>query len=322
MLATDGAFDSPVENVTWQGGLAAPPGAVTCAWVHARDASGNWGPYASLCFAVIFAGPDSVPPALASIDGVRLTNGTNDLSIGWLPAWDEGLYGGTKEYHVFRSTSPRGTPVDISGPIVGNGSVRYAYIDRGRGADVADYFYRIETIDTANFNSNSTTLGVKTHIAFSAGLNLLGVPVDLTNRAIGNLLLGGPWSDAWSYDACNVGFRWSSSIPSDGVTFPLPKGRGFWLNGTVAGSITALGVVTQTAQVRLCAGWNMIALPGFAAGLTVQDLMAATGADHVMGFDPAGPYHVRDLAASDAISVGRGYWVHVAADVNWNVAGW
>jgi hypothetical protein len=50
--------------------------------------------------------------------------------------------------------------------------------------------------------------------------------------------------------------------------------------------------------------------------------MAATGADHVMGFDPAGPYHVRDLAASDAISVGRGYWVHVAADVNWNVAGW
>jgi len=321
MLATDSAYDSPVENVSWQGGMAASPG-ITCVWVHAHDVAGNWGPYSSLCFVVIFAGSDAVPPALASVDGVRFTNGNNDLAIAWLPAWDEGLFGGTREYHVLRSTSPRGIPVDASGAIAANGSVRYGYVDPGRGADGADYFYRIETIDTASFDANSTTMGVKTHIPFLAGLNLLGMPVELSDPVIGSLLSGGTWSDAWAYDACSGGFRWSSSLPSDGVTFPLAGGRGFWLNGTANGSITVLGVVTLAAQVHLCGGWNLVALPGFAAGLTVQDLKSSTGADLVMGFDPAGPYHVHDLAASDPVVAGRGYWVRVASDANWMVAGW
>jgi hypothetical protein len=52
MSAGDGAFDASVENVSWQGRLAVPVGS-TCAWGHARDGSGNWGPFMATCFLAI-----------------------------------------------------------------------------------------------------------------------------------------------------------------------------------------------------------------------------------------------------------------------------
>src|SRR5439155_950070 len=156
---------------------------------------------------------------------------------GALPS-DEGLYGGTTEYRVLRATSPRGPYADVSGAILGNGSASYEFVDPARGADASDYFYRIETVDAATNAANSTSLLVKVHLAFAAGLNLLGMPVDLTDPTFGDLVAGRAWADAWTYDACSGGFGWSSAIPSDPSTFALPKGRGFWLNGSAADSIT------------------------------------------------------------------------------------
>ncbi|HKW42677.1 MAG TPA: fibronectin type III domain-containing protein, partial [Thermoplasmata archaeon] len=321
MTAVDGTFDTATENVSWQGGLAAPPG-VSCGWIHALDVAGNWGPYGSVCFVVISIGPDTVPPGPAALEGLRLANASTDLSITWLPAWDEGLYGGTTEYHVWRSTSPRGTYADISGPIVANGSARYVFVDVGRAVDAPDYFYRIETLDAANNSAISTAIVGKTHILFLAGLNLLGMPVDLTDPRFGALASGRAWADAWTYDACSGGIGWTSAIPSDAVTFSLPSGRGFWVNGTTSDFVLALGRIARTSQIRLCAGWNLVALPGFATGITVGDLRTATGADAVMGFDPAGPYHLRSLADAMALAIGQGYWVHVRTNATWTVAGW
>ena len=320
MTPTDGGFDATVETVAWQGSLGIAPGD-TCVWVHARDAVGNWGSYASQCFVVIFAGPDNVPPAATAPDAVVLTGGQN-LSIGWPAALDDGEYGGTTEYRVLRSTAPRGSFTDVSGSIPADGSGRYTFLDPGRGADASDYFYRIESIDGANNIALSTSLAAKVRIAFAGGLNLLGMPLHLTNPGVLDLFAGRPWVDAWTYDACSTGFGWASSLRIEVQGFSVASGRGFWVNGTASDFVTALGVVGETNRVRLCAGWNLIAVPGFAAGVTVQDLIAATQAIHVSGFDAAGPYHVRELNGADVLLAGRGYWVYVPEDVDWTVAGW
>jgi len=52
------------------------------------------------------------------------------------------------------------------------------------------------------------------------------------------------------------------------------------------------------------------------------ELLAATGASRVSGFDAAGPYHVRDLIGTDVLLAGRGYWIYVAVAVDWMVPGW
>src|SRR5205823_7391125 len=150
----------------------------------------------------------------------------------------------------------------------------------------------------------------------------LGLPVRLTDPAVLSLLAGRAWSDAWTYDACGGGFGWSSARSTESAGFSLPLGRGFWVNGTATDSVAVLGVIPQTTRVHLCAGWNLIALPGFAAGVTVQGFIAATAATHVSGFDAAGPYHVRDLNPSDLLGSSHGYWVYIPRDVDWDVAGW
>jgi len=322
MSASDGGFDGAVENVTWQEGLTSAPG-TTCVWIHARDAAGNWGPYDSKCFVVINAGPDTVPPAPASANAVLRVNASQDLSIGWLAPYDDNLFGGTTGYRVFRATSPQGPwTVDVSGPIPANGSASYRFVDVGRAADTTNYYYRIETIDAAGHTTLSSSMAVKFRLSFTAGLNLLGMPLLLADPTFGAFAAGRAWADAWTYDACGGGNGWSSALPADATTFSLVAGRGFWLNGTASDIVTALGVVTQTSRLHLCSGWNLIALPGFATGVTVQSVMAATGATRVMGFDPAGPYHVRALNAADAVLGWTGYWIFVPRAVDWTVAGW
>ena len=320
MDPADGGFDGIVENVVWQGGLPVAPGS-TCAWVHAQDAAGNWGPYTSQCFLVIFAGPDNVAPVSPAPDSVVLANGV-DLVIGWPASFDAGLFGGTTEYRVLRATAPGGSYTDVSGAIPVNGSGRYTFVDPGLGADAFDYFYEIQAADAASNTALSTSLAAKVRISFTSGLNLLGVPLRLTNPSLLNLFAGRVWADAWSYDGCDTGFAWSTALPTDVTGFSLIPGRGFWVNGTAPDVVTALGVIAKTNRLHLCAGWNLIALPGFAAGVTVQSLIAATGASRVSGFDAAGPYHVRDLIGTDVLVAGRGYWIYVAVAVDWTVPGW
>src|SRR5205823_2949624 len=206
----------------------------------------------------------------------------------WRPSHEDGLFGGATEYRVLRATTPRGTFAPVSGVLAVNGSARYTFIDPGSGTDPSDYFYAIESRDAAGNTGRSTTLAAKVHLPFSSGLNLLGLPVRLTDPAVLSLLAGRAWSDAWAYDACSGGFGWSSARSTESAGFSLPLGRGFWVNGTATDSVAVLGVIPQTTRVHLCAGWNLIALPGFAAGVTVQGFIAATAATHVSGFDAAG----------------------------------
>jgi hypothetical protein len=322
MSASDGTFDGEVEDLSWENALPVAPG-ISCVWIHAQDASGNWGPYDSKCFVVIDAGPDTVPPAPASPNAILRVNASRDLSIGWRAPFDDSLFGGSIAYRVFRAASPRGPwNTDVSGLIRANGSSSYRFVDAGRAADPNDYFYRIESVDAAGNRALSNGIAAKVRVPFGAGLNLLGMPVLLTSPSFRDLAAGRPWVDAWTYDACASPPGWSSAIPADPLTFSLPLGRGFWLNATASDAMTALGVVPEANRLRLCAGWNLIALPGFAAGLTVQSLTAATGATRVMEFDAAGPYQVRDLAGTDVLSPGMGYWVLVSRETSWTVPGW
>lgn len=319
MLTSDARFDAPLENVSWLGGIPVAPGGSTCAWVHSQDGAGNWGPYLSTCFVTIADGPDDVPPASAIVDELRASGAAN-LSIGWRPSYEDGLYGGAIAYRVYRATSLRGPFVNVSGPIPVNGSARYAFVDLDSAANASEYFYEIESIDEAGNVARSASLAAKVRLSFAAGLNLLGAPLRLTDPEFLRVFAGRAWAGAWTYDACG-GSGWSSVLPTDPVGLSVPLGRGVWVNGTASDSVTLLGVIEPTNRVRLCTGWNLIALPGLAEGMTAAALMAATRATRVQGFDLAGPYHLRDLGSAEVLLAGRGYWVHVPANVDWIVPG-
>ena len=322
MSAADGAFDTPVENLTWTGPLAVAPGR-SCAWVHAEDAAGNWGPYNGTCFVVIDTGPDLLPPAPAVPTSVALVNANADLQVTWGKAWDDSLYGGTARYRVWRAPAAAGPYSLVSGDILATDASTYAFVDAGRGsADASNAFYRIETIDAAGNTELENALAAKLWVAVGAGPNLLGMPVDPGPADLSTVANGLPWSDAWTYDACGGGFGWTRISAAQGGTARLSVGQGFWFNTTTAGRALVLGVAQAQVTVRLCAGWNLIGLPGFAGNMTVGALKAATGADTVVGFDAADPYHTQLLPDAALLLPGEGLWVRVPAAANWTVPGW
>ncbi len=322
MSAADGSFDAPVESVTWTGTLAVPPGR-GCAWVHAEDAGGNWGPFNVTCFVVINVGPDVLPPAPAVPTSVAFVNGAADLEVTWAKAWDDSLYGGTAQYRVWRAASAAGPYTLVSGNITATGAATYRFVDPGRGAsDPADAFYRIETIDAANNTDLSPYVAAKVWVSVAAGPNLLGMPVDPGAGTLTTLANGLAWSEAWAYDACGGGFAWTRITPTQGPATQLAAGQGFWFNATAAGTVAVLGVARARADVRLCSGWNLVALPGLLGNVTVADLKAATGADEVVGFSPTDPYHTQLLANAALLAPGEGVWVRVPSNATWSVAGW
>jgi len=320
--AADGSFDQAVENLTFSGAFAVAPGN-TCAWVHAEDASGNWGPFNTTCFVVIFTGPDVLPPAPATLSSIALANGNADVQVTWGKAWDDNLYGGTVRYRVWRAASAAGPFALASGNVTAAGSLSYSFVDPGQGTgNPANAFYRIETIDAANNSQLSPAIAAKTWLAVVPGLNLMGMSVDPGTWSVASMAGGLAWTEAWTYDACSGSFGWSNTSAGNAASLTLPTGRGFWFNATGAGRLLVLGIARIQVQVRLCAGWNLIALPGFLGNVTVGSLKAATGADLVVGFDPNDAYRTRILGDATPVVAGDGYWVRVAATATWTVAGW
>ncbi len=322
MVARDGGFDASVENVTWNGPLATAPGR-SCAWVHAEDAGGNWGPFNVTCFVVIYTGPDVVPPAPAVLSSVLLVNGNADLQIAWRKAWDDSLYGGTVRYRVWRASTAGGPYALVSGNLTATDAATYAFVDPGRGAgDPKSEFYRVETIDAANNTEMTPAAAAKAWLPVAAGLNLLGMPVNPGPASLATLANGVSWTEAFTYDACSGTFAWTRITPAEGATSFVPAGRGFWFNATSPGTMLMLGVAQQVTSLRLCSGWNLIALPGFLGNVTVGALKAATGADLVMGFDPTDLYHLQTLPDSALLAPGEGLWVRVPRTAQWTVAAW
>jgi hypothetical protein len=316
----DGAFDEALEDVSWSDAFPLGPSSY-CIWVHARDSAGTWGPYESTCFVVVSAGPDVTAPSKARPSAAGLVNGGADVEITWARSPDDGLFGGATSYRVLRSAAPGSAGTAVSGSIPATGAATYTFVDPGGGSDSSDYFYRVESVDDAGNAAVSDAFAAKVRSAVAAGTVLLGMPVEGSDRTVGSLVAGVPWASAWTYDGCAATTAWASSVPSDGATFEVPAGRGFWLNASASGSVLFVGIVPAAPRVALCAGWNLVALPGFAAGITVADVRAATGADLVAGGDAATPFGTRTLGDADVLVPGRGVWIRVPTDVVWAVPG-
>lgn len=322
MGAADGSYDASVENVTWTGPLAVAPGR-SCAWVHARDAGGVWGPFNVTCFLVIDTGPDVQPPAPAVLTSIAFVNAAADLGVSWAKAWDDGLYGGTTRYRVWSAAAAAGPYAIVGTDIPATGAASYSFVDPGRGsADASNAYYRIETLDAANNTEMSPEIAAKRWVSVFVGQNLLGMPADPGPGTLATLANGLPWSDVWAYDGCAGGFGWVRVEAAAGPSAHVAAGEGFWFNATASGKVVVLGVAQAQTTVRLCAGWNLLAQPGFLGNVTVGALKAATGADLVAGFDATDAYHTKLLGDAVLIVPGEGLWVRVPATTNWTVAGW
>ena len=338
MSASDGAFNSVVENVVWTG-IATWPVGTRCFWIHARDINANWGPFESRCTTITStAGVDSVPPSSTTMRSSGLSGATyNDVRVTWNMAPDEGLIGGTVTYRVFRSTTLTGAYAQIGTDVPGTLSATYTVTDVGAGdlAPSATYFYRIRTVDSAGNTADSASRAGKFSLDLPVGVSLVSLDTAFALAKVHDpaltvelqtLLAPTPLRGAWTFDGCAQ--TWlsyaSARAPAQNPLKTIGRGQGVYVDLAAPDRLTVAGVLPippTTTRIQLCTGWNLVSFPGFAA-ITAGQVMAATGASAVLAFDPtAPPGRTRTMAAGDPLQPGRGYWIVVALATFWDVPG-
>ena len=333
MSASDGAFNSVVENVVWTGTATWPVG-TRCFWIHARDINGNWGPFESRCTTITSTGGvDSVPPSSTTMRSSGLSGATfNDVRVTWNMAPDEGQIGGTVAYRVFRSTTLTGAYAQVGADVPGTLSATYTYTDLGAGdlAPSATYFYRIRTVDSAGNTADSTSRAGKFSLDLPIGVSLISLPfiqLDPTLTVVLQTLLGPtPLRGAWTFDGCTqTWLTYANARPAaQNPLKTIGRGQGVYVDLVAADRLTVAGILPippATTRIQLCTGWNLVSFPSFAA-ITAGQAMTATGASALLAFDPtAPPGRTRTMLAGDPLQPGRGYWIAVAIPTFWDVPG-
>jgi hypothetical protein len=94
------------------------------------------------------------------------------------------------------------------------------------------------------------------------------------------------------------------------------------VNVTIGGDhFVDTGRVHKSTAIQLYEGWNLISYASF-INRTVDDALSDIWSDveKVEGYDGSNaPYYLKNLAASDWMEAGCGYWIRVTKDCIWTI---
>jgi hypothetical protein len=159
--------------------------------------------------------------------------------------------------------------------------------------------------------------------AADLGWHLISVPIPLTDDSVENVLssIDGKYNALRYYDASDPSDRWKTywTFKPYPDLLSIDPSTGFWINITAPANLDIVGPLPNVTSILLRKGWNMVGFPSLADGYTVSDLFADTGAMRVEGYADAPPYHLAELPGSHVMRQGEGYWIQLAANVDWFV---
>jgi len=329
MVATDASFDSPTESVHSDvdaGALGWVDNECHTVYVRGRDAAGNWGLAGSFQQCTEAGNIDRDPPTAPVIVSAtpELSGPTYaDVQLTWNRASDEGTFGGTTRYRVYRAIGRGGVLVNVT-EIAADGSATYSWRDPFAGdGDPNTYLYRVKSVDAANNDAQSLLMAAKFARTVSNGWNLVSVPVLQTDPSLTGTFRTLSWNRARTYVAADAADPWKAYVAGKPYNDLMSVGitNALWVNVLGADSFVVVGIVPSGTQVDLVQGWNFVGFPSLKANpYRVSDLRNATAeVAFVETYDTTGPYFLRRLAGMDELLPGYGYWVYATAPAQWTV---
>jgi hypothetical protein len=320
LLAADGTFDGPVEDVTilidttgWTLGLHD-----VC--VYGEDIYGNADLAANNCaqMDVITFGP--IPPIMmdAQLTGV----GLSDVLVTWQASGDDGTgLDNVVEYEVYTSNLYIG-PYSLVTTIPATDLPTYQYTCTGCGyGDIDNHYFYVRAFNGIEYSPSPNRAG-KFVRHLTAGQHLVSSPLVLSDTSIGSVLQTIQFDKAWTYDAADMTDHWKSyneMKPYKGDLWDIDHSQAFWVNVLAEDDWVIAGLVPVLTQVQLYAGWNLVSFPSFNNIYTVGQLKLDVGALSVEGYDPSIPYCLTHLNDMDVVTAGKGFWIYVVANTVWDI---
>jgi hypothetical protein len=165
-------------------------------------------------------------------------------------------------------------------------------------------------------------------IPVHSGWNLISVPLILDNNSITAALddSQGDGLTAWDvvkwYDPMDASDPWKT-YRANGTANDLwnaDNTMGLWVHVTAVGDgfLTAFGDYGNSTQINLRAGWNLVGYPA-QASRNVTASLGSLNDRPVECYDSNSTGMISQMAGSEMMAPGAGYWVHVAADALWTV---
>ena len=167
------------------------------------------------------------------------------------------------------------------------------------------------------------------------GWNLLSIPEEPADASPASVLapIGGSFTRAYAYDACDTADPWKVYDPNDPTSSDwtvLDHTQGFWLEATHAVDLPSDGTLPATTTFDLCVGWNLIGFPAGQSRHVRHALQSIEGKYlRVFGYDaadPGDPWEVYSVDVPDwandlaLMHPGRGYWVLVTEATTLEIA--
>ncbi len=156
----------------------------------------------------------------------------------------------------------------------------------------------------------------------SAGLNLISIPLILSNTSIEHVLssIEGSYDVVRYYSAAEgQWFTYNPAHPELSDLTEINEKMGFWISMTHAGNLSVEGLAPATTEISLYAGWNMIGYPALHTQSLPSVLESIEGSYIIIRaysdsgwktYDPLNP----ELGDLDYLSPGEGYWISMSAE--------
>jgi hypothetical protein len=320
MLADDGLYNSPVEDVTtlidtsgWSIGMH-----TIC--VYAEDSWSNYNLSSADCVQLDVLAFGPLPPIMldAQLSGV----GMGDVVVTWQASGDDGVgLDNVVEYEVYSSNLYGGLyNLDTTIPAIDQATYQHTCVGCGYG-DPDDYFFYVRAYNGMEYSPSPNRAG-KFVRHLTTGTQLFSVPLVLSDNSLGAVLQTIQFDKIWTFDASDMTDHWKSydvMKPYKGDLSTIDHTKAYWINVLVEDDLVVAGLVPVLTQIQLRAGWNLVSFPSLNPLYTVGQLKLDIMAMAVEGFDPAVPYCLTPLLDFNMVTAGEGFWIYVTTDRVWDV---
>jgi hypothetical protein len=290
------------------------PGEVHRLWVRGNDSAGNWGEGSYLDVLVI--GPAGAPPGPPLLMSVELDGvGNADVNLTWSLSSDDGAPG-FDGYDVYSGMqyNPGRFNYNLLNPApLSPGTITYTQAGAGVG-NTEDYFYVVVARDINGLRTASPNQGAKLSENYNPGTKLISIPLNMTATDVSTILTTLNYNIAWWYDATDPADHWKSFNPSKPFNDlnSYDRTMALWVQVTADSDLTVAGIVPDTTNIPIFAGWNLIGYPSFSLK-EVSDVLSAISYERVEAFDQNSPPDNLRLLGDDDFMTSEGYWVKASA---------
>jgi hypothetical protein len=276
-------------------------------------------------------GGDISVDAPTNIDAGLEGAGLEDVNITWTLSKDDG--GGENDvvgYDIYYNQTYTGEDYNKSKTYTKisfvSAGVSY-FVHENDGLNTTDSFYYVVVKDGSGNTDATVDQAGKIVKECVLGWNFISDPyLGLDGTDITTVLQTLEWDTARWYDPLDTEDHWVSYSTSKSSGFndftDMNRTMGIWVNVTIGGDhFVDTGRVHESTAIQLYKGWNLVSYASF-TDRTVEDALSGIWSDveKVEGFDENNaPYYLKNLAASDWMEAGCGYWIYTKENCIWTI---